>query len=265
MYLDYQRGEMTNMHRETDNKHLENTSYVQSSDLVAMTLTQQRKTLKRLEELEHQVMLLGKPRTIPPAAQSNHIVPVTSDVLDLVKSLLKYANNCIQHQRAVSDLKEIPPEQLQPIEDLTFELVSAIIRLALSTPEEIEVAKLAETVQLLTRVGLEIIRRFDALCKAKLSSPAELWRAEVRVANISDNNNRDLQVQKIAAEATRQIRGMIKDQFATDLASQIQRRVSGALAADVASLVVEKIQENLQQKIKDEVQRQLETPSVSDC
>ncbi|KAI1351044.1 hypothetical protein F5Y01DRAFT_283863 [Xylaria sp. FL0043] len=254
---------LQNIYRDIYSEDLDSISHVDRSDLVAMTLMQQRQTLKRLEELDYQEMLLGKtrdsPTRIPPAAKS--IVWVTSDVLDLVKHLLQYGNNCIQYQHAVSDSKEIPPEQRQPIEDLTFELFSAVIRLALALGglKGIEIARLAETVQLLTTVRLERTRQLDAICKSKVF-PAEHQRVEVQLAN-TDNNNHDLLVQEIATEVTRQIEGVIKDQVAPDMVSQIQRQVSGVLTEDVSRLV-ERIEGDLQQKIRDEVQRQLETPSV---
>ncbi|KAI0408300.1 hypothetical protein F4802DRAFT_618489 [Xylaria palmicola] len=168
---------------------LDSTSHVDRSDLVAMTLMQQRQALKRVEELDYREMLLSNrrdsPTQIPPAAKS--IVWVTSDVLDLVKHLLEYGNNY-----------------------LTFELFSAVIRLALALKREtIEVDKLAKTVQLLTTVRLERIRQLDAICKTKVS-PAELQRVAVRLAN-TDNNNHDLKVQEIATEVTRQVEGIIKD------------------------------------------------------
>ncbi|KAI1272652.1 hypothetical protein F5Y07DRAFT_379103 [Xylaria sp. FL0933] len=255
---------LRDIYRDIYSEDLDSISHVDRSDLVAMTLMQQRQTLKRLEELDHQEMLFGKtrdsPTRIPPAAKS--IVWVTSDVLDLVKHLLQYGNNCIQHQHAVSDSEEIPPEQRQPIEDLTFEVFSAVIRLALALGglKGSEIARLAETVQLLTTVRLERIRQLDAICKSKVF-PAEPQRVEVHLAN-TDNNNHDLLVQEIATEVTRQIEGIIKDQVATDMVSQIQRQVSGVLTEHVSRLV-ERIEGDLQQKIRDEVQRQLETPSVS--
>ena len=247
---------------EIDHGDLDSTNRMARSDLVAITLLQQRQILTRLEELDYQEMLLGKssnsPTRIHPAAKS--IVWVTSDVLDLVKHLLEYGNNCIQYQHAVSDSGEIPLEQRQPIEDLTLELFSAVIRLALGLDnlEERKVADLAQTVQLLTRVRLERIRQLDAICKTKVFPP-ELPRVEIRLA---DNNIPDLQVQETATQVTRQVESIIKDRVATDMVSQIQRQISGVITEEVSRLV-KQMEMDLQQKICDEVQRQLETPSMS--
>ncbi|KAI3318901.1 hypothetical protein HD806DRAFT_511251 [Xylariaceae sp. AK1471] len=256
------RRKMENRLWEIDNEDLDSAGYVARSDLVAITLMKQRQALKRLEELEYQEMLLGKPSDsstrIPPAAKS--IVWVTSDVLDLVRHLLEYGNNCIQYQHAVSTLQEIPLEQQQAIEDLTSELFLAVIRLALGSSERIDVANLAQTVQLLTTVRLERIRQLDAICQKKVFPP-ELQRVGFQLAS-TDNHNHDLPVQEIATEVTRQVEGIIKNWVATDMVSQIQRQVSGVVTENVSRLV-EQIERELQQKIRDEVQRQLETPSVS--
>ncbi|KAK3989438.1 hypothetical protein QBC44DRAFT_395973 [Cladorrhinum sp. PSN332] len=142
-----------------------------------------------------------------------------------------------------------------------IELVRAVIRIALGpVGKNIETEKLSETLQLISTVRLERIRKLDILCEARVvlepavhplaAGPAETGTANKELA------------QGIVTAVTKQVERTIKDQISTDIVSQISSQVSGVIADEVSRLVGQ-IERDLKEQIQAEVQRQLETQSVA--
>lgn len=124
------------------------TNSMARADAITMELTQQRQKQRRFEEMAQTSVSGGDADTeavLPELRVTSQTgIWTVSDILELVKHLIEYGDRCARYQDAVTtvpakgDIHEKPPEpptkpvDLHNIEDLTFELFSTVIRLALA-------------------------------------------------------------------------------------------------------------------------------------
>jgi hypothetical protein len=240
------------------------------SDLVAIELMQQRQRQKRLEEVYPPVLGdYGRDRgsdvgdknqgdakvreELRSASQSG--VYVTSDVCDLVRHLITYGDRCVRYQDAASDpaMTAQASRYRGHIEDLTYELFSAVMRLALALSDyKHKFSRLAYPLRLLTTVRLERIKELDAICE-------RAFQPRCTCNHACAQDKPDAKVQEMAAAVARQVEQTLGDKLAletTGLVSEIQSHVSSVLKQEMLSLV-EEVQKGLEEKVRQEVHRQL--------
>lgn len=241
MRLMYTRGEL----ERSDEKN-----HVDRSDLIYMQLAQQRKRLIQLEvkdpsERDDPInagVFIPRPRAL-----------ATSDVLDLAKYLLEYGDRCNRYQEAISNkTKFLTPAHEKCVEDLTFEVFSAVIRLARALGDfEKDFRSLDRPVRLLTTVRLERIKQLDAICQK-----ASAFNGVCNHA--SANAFPESKIQEIAAVVAQQVQQTIGDRFADaqpNMVQEIQNHTSTVIKEEV-SRQLEKVQKGLE-KIRDGMQPQL--------
>ncbi|KAK7725588.1 hypothetical protein SLS63_008043 [Diaporthe eres] len=255
------------------------------TDAIAMELTQQRQRQMRLEEMR-QTLAPDNGRKEAPgdgrkeAVQEQDLrcilqsgVLVVTDVLELIKHLIEYGDRCAGYHGASTAVPDdgVTDEALQEsVEDLTFELFSAVIRLALVLRDHgTNFEKLARPIQLLMTVRLERIKQLDALCE-KAFAPATITcnhtyacssKCENRTPSVT-TPNLDMNVQNIAAAVAQQVEQVIINKFAAAevvMTQNSQIQISTAVKEEVARQV-EQVERNLEQKMQDEVQRRLAEP-----
>lgn len=233
------------------------------SDLITMELMQRKQRYKQLEET-HLAPSRDMDRGDSTARKelrsaSRAGVWVTSDILDLVRDLLVYGLRCIRYQNAVANAASegVAPAHQKNIEDLTFELFSAVIRLALvldSHGDEFE--KLTDSVRLLTTVRLERIKQLDAVCERNFAPK----NGGTCTCNLAPSKNvAESKVQEIAAAVARQVEQTIEDKFGaaqTNMVREIQGHISTVVKEEVSRLV-EQMQKGVEEKMYEEVQRRV--------
>jgi hypothetical protein len=181
---------------------------------------------------------------------------VTSDVCDLVRHLITYGDRCVRYQDAASDpaTKAQASKYRRHIEDLTYELFSAVIRLALALADhKNKFERLAYPVRLFTTVRLERIKELDAICERAFQPRCTCNHA------CSQDKPDSKKVQEIAAAVARQVEQTLGDKLAletTGLVSEMQSHISSVLKQDMSSLV-EQVHKGLEEKVRQEVHRQL--------
>jgi hypothetical protein len=241
------------------------------SDLIAIELMQQRQRQKRLEEVYPPILGdYGRDRESEAGdrdqgdarvreelrSASRSGVYVTSDVCDLVRHLITYGDRCVRYQDAASDpaMKAQASMYRRHIEDLTYELFSAVMRLALALADhKNKFERLAYPVRLLTTVRLERIKELDAICERAFQPRCTCNHA------CSQDKPDSKKVQEIAAAVARQVEQTLGDKLAletTGLVSEMQSHVSTVLKQEMSSLV-EQVHKGLEEKVRQEVHRQL--------
>ncbi|KAL2196650.1 hypothetical protein P885DRAFT_69152 [Corynascus similis CBS 632.67] len=192
-------------------------TFMDRSDLIAIELMQQRQWHRQLEDM------LQPPPLAPHARLDNNGrdgdvrqvlesasragVWVTSDVLDLVRNLVECGDRCSRYQDAAEGIATAGYQE--HVEDLTFELFSAAIRLALvleGDDQKIDFEKLAQPIQLLTTVEQAIEDKLaamqsDMICDIQASIKKEF-------THLMEETWKDLE-QKVRDEVQRKVAGAV--------------------------------------------------------
>lgn len=235
-------------------------SYTDRSDLVAMELVQQRQRQwrRRLEEDSQPSPDKDGPENGVRQAlellayRAGLGVWVTTDLLDLVKVLVECGDRCASYQDAAEH--STATGYREHVEELTFELFSAMFRLAVILEENsgprTDFSKLVRPVQLLTTVRLRRIKELDAICERGLT-PKHVC-----------TNDRDemgpglkVNVDKMAETIAGQVEQAIGDKLAAvkgEMVSDIQRSIKEEVAR-----LMEETRKDLEQKVRDEVQSEV--------
>lgn len=258
------------------------TNLMARTDAIAMELSQQRQRQRRFEEMGQTLAPDNGRKEAPGDGRKETVqeqemrsilqsgVWLVTDVLELIKHLIEYGDRCARYHgasTAVPDDGVTDEVRQEIIEDLTFELFSAVIRLALVLRDHgTNFEKLARPIQLLMTVRLERIKQLDALCE-KASTPATTTCKHTCACSSKCENrtptkttpNLDMDVQNIAAAVAQQVEQVIMNKFAAAegaMTRNSQIQISEAVKGEVACQV-EQVERNLEQKMQDEVKRQL--------
>lgn len=237
-------------------------NHVDRSDLICMELAQQRKRQIQLKENDqngfghpsegkdpNNAAVLGQSQST-----SRPRALVTSDVLDLAKYLLEYGGRCNRYQEAISEkAKSTTSAHEKCVQDLAFEVFSAVIRLARALGDfENDFRRLDRPVRLLATVRLERIKQLDAICQKASAFEGVCNHA-------SANAFPESKIQEIATVVAQQVQQTIGDRFADaqpNMVQEIQNHTSTVIKEEV-SRQLEKVQKGLEEKIRDGMQPQL--------
>jgi gas vesicle protein len=236
-------------------------SFMDRSDLIAMELMQQRQRQRRLEDMLQTSPLAddagrdidGRESDVRQRLKSASRlgVWVTSDVLDLVKHLVECGDRCTLYQDAVGD--SAVAGYRKHVEDLTFEVFSAVIRLALileGVAYRIDFEKLAQQIQLLTTVRLERSKELEVICE-RGHVPKHVYTN----AAVEMGSSLEVHVEKMAKTVAGQVEQAIGDRLAavqSDIVRDIQRSIKEEVTRSM-----EETQKDLEQKVRDEVQHKV--------
>lgn len=192
------------------------------------------------------------------------IIWLLSDLLPLVRDLVQYGDRCSRyHDEVIATKDSISTQTVKIIEDLTFELFSAVIRLSICMDGDKDsprsMGQLLRTMKLLSTIRLERIHELDAMCEKLL--------AQMVLPEVKDYESR---YQEMMTEAMKQVQETVVDQvtglqagiasqlgeWQPSLIREIEAQVSVAVKAEVTQ-ALGKIQDELASKIRHEVQQQL--------
>ena len=203
------------------------------SDLVAIDLEQQRKHADDSNAQERGV-----------DTQRAGLTPgylAASDLMTLLKSLIRFGNKCSQYHRlAVRDGFEIPQWTKIAIEDLTFEVFSAVMRLATVKEWNHESAVFQQTVRSLMAVRLPRINDLDTACWKELALAGTLAHRHSNLdrddqSRVPANHLQDAilgQITHLQAGISDQLNG-----FQTRLVTDIQSKLSELIGQEVSRAV----------------------------
>lgn len=241
-------------------------SYMYRSDLIAMELMQQRQRQRQLEDMLQHYPLADRARrdrdgregdvrqVLESASRAG--VWVTSDILDLVKTLVECGDRCARYQDAVEDSAAMGYRE--HVEDLTFELFSTVIRLALvldSDDHRIDFEKLAQPIQLLTTVRMARIKELDAICEGGLVPKHVCTNVGIEMGC-----GLEMHVEKMAEAIAGQVEKVIGDKLATvnsDMVCDIQRSIK-----EEAACLMEETRKDLEQKVQGQVKSEVAKAQV---
>lgn len=249
--------------REWFKRHLEGNpdlwSNMDRGDRITMELMQQRQRQRQLEDMLHPAPLADRAgwdrdvgedevrQMLDSASRAG--VWVTSDVLDLVKTLIECGDRCARYQDAVEDSAAAGCRA--QVEDLTFELFSTVIRLALSLDDhKVDFEKLAPPIELLTTVRLARIKELDAICERRLVPKHVCTNAGAEMGF-----GLEVHAEKMAETIVGQVEQAISDKLAavkSDIVCDIQR----SIREEVVRLT-EEMRKDLEQKVRDQVQSEV--------
>ncbi|KAI1172380.1 hypothetical protein F4777DRAFT_515543 [Nemania sp. FL0916] len=130
---------------------------------------------------------------------------LAGNLLPLLKDLLRYAARCASyHEDAMERRASLPEQTIAIVQDLTFELFSAIIRLSLHIDSDEALrrgnANLFLTVKLLCTIRLPRISELDAMC-------------EVLLAEAPKTNNNQEEHERIVGQMMEQVKQTVTDQM----------------------------------------------------
>ncbi|KAI0388316.1 hypothetical protein F5Y17DRAFT_238009 [Xylariaceae sp. FL0594] len=172
---------------------------------------------------------------------------VTSDVLELAEYLVECGYRCARYQDAAGDSNDMVYRK--HVEDLTSELFSAVVRLALVLDREVDEEKygmefngLAVPVGMLIEVRLPRIKKLDAIC---MRGPNYLGG----IKGVAETGcGLEAHMKRMTARIVDQLGQAIGDRMASDIQRSIREEVAGAM---------EEMRKDMGQQVRDEVQRQL--------
>ncbi|KAI1827647.1 hypothetical protein F4861DRAFT_328760 [Xylaria intraflava] len=189
------------------------------------------------------------------------MVLVINSLLPLIRDLLQYTDRCSRyHAEAIERTDSISNNTVEIIEDLTYELFSAVLRLWICVDQtQPSMVGFFRTIKLLSTIRLERIRELDAKCEKLLTQ--EL---------LAGIKGREERYEEMTREALEQIQSTVVDQVADlkagiatqlsewqpSLTQEIETLVSAAVKSEV-SQALGKVQDELRSQIRDEVREEL--------
>ncbi|GLB03575.1 hypothetical protein AtubIFM57258_008814 [Aspergillus tubingensis] len=211
------------------------------SDLIAMDLDVQR---GRLDD-----ETLPESESGPQRAGLRPDYLATVDLLSHVKDLIQFGSKCTQYHGLISDGREIPHHTRAKVEDLTFEVYSAVMRLATIKKWDHDSIVLQRTIKHLSTIRIPRMSDIDSAC----------WK-DLTLAGMS----RETRLGGDAlAEIAKQVQGTVHANVQSSLSGQLDS-IRAGLVNDVqvslAALIKEEIRNAVAQSLPTQVQESTRRP-----
>ncbi|GLA23066.1 hypothetical protein AnigIFM63326_006692 [Aspergillus niger] len=206
------------------------------SDLVAMDLDVQRGSYddEKLPESKSGSQRVGlRPGYL-----------ATTDLLSLVKDLIQLGSKCTQYHRLINDGREVPYLTRVKVEDLTFEVYSAVMRLATIKNWNHESIVLQRTVRYLSTIRVPRISYIDSACWKDLTL--------IEMSNRETSHKND-----IISDVTKQLQSTVYTNAQSSLSSQLDSmhtRLVNDVQVSLSALIRDEIRNAVAQSLPTRVQ-----------
>lgn len=167
----------------------------------------------------------------------------TVDLLSHVKDLIQFGSKCTQYHGLINDGREIPYHTRAKVEDLTFEVYSAVMRLATMKKWDHDSIVLQRTVKHLSTIRIPRMSDIDSAC----------WK-DLTLAGMS----RETRLGGDAlAEIAKQVQGTVHANVQSSLSGQLDSIRAGFVndvQVSLAALIKEEIRNAVAQSLPTRVQ-----------
>lgn len=207
------------------------------SDLVAMDLDVQRGSYddEKLPESKSGSQRVGlRPEYL-----------ATADLLSLVKDLIQLGSKCTQYHRLINDGREVPYLTRVKVEDLTFEVYSAVMRLATIKNWKHDSNVLQRTVRYLSTIRVPRISDIDSACWKDLTLIEMSSRETSHKNDIISDVAKQLQ-STVYTNAQSSLSGQL-DSMHTRLVNDVQMSLSALIRDEIRNAVAQSLPTRVQE------------------